>query len=159
MPALSLAASIAVETAAPPRPAVLGVDGLDAADRRLLARLRDLARRAQLTAPMAIDGTCRLAEPGPHGEAEAYGAALLRSLAQVATRPLVFYPRGAEEVGFDEAWLVRLVRCLADSDEDSARLLIGGRVTRIGRRVVTYLAKGFAERIAHPLDAENLEPF
>lgn len=159
MPALSLARPITPETTAPARPAVLAAASLDATDLRLLARVRGLARRAQLAAPLAIDGTCRLADPGPAGEAEAYGAALLRSLAEVAVRPLVFHPRGAVEVGFDEAWLVRLVRCLAEGDEDSARLLIGSRVTRIGRRVVTFLAKGFAERIAGPLDAGNLEPF
>lgn len=159
MLALSLAQPIAAETAAEARPAVLAAASLDVTDQRLLAQVRELALHAQLAAPIAIDGICRLVEPGPRGEAEAYGAALLRSLAQVAVRPLVFHPRGAVEVGFDEAWLVRLVRCMAEDDEDSARLLIGSRVTRIGRRVVTFLAKGFADRIVRPLEVEILEPF
>lgn len=160
MPALSLAMPAAIAAPAVARQAAPVARALAEEDRRLLAVLRGLAREAQLSGPIALETTCRLMDAAPEDQARAYGAALLRSLALVATRPLVFHPRGAAEVGFDEAWLVRLVRCLAEGDEDSARLLIGSRVLRIGRRIIAFLAKGFAERLGGAaLDAANLEPF
>jgi hypothetical protein len=127
------------------------------ADRALLEHLRRLARHAQLSAPLGLETTCSLIEPG---SAVSYGTALMRALAVVASRSLVFHPHGAGEASFDELWLLRLLRCLESGDTDSARLLIGGRVGRIGRRTVTFLARGLAERIAElGLDAGSLEPF
>jgi hypothetical protein len=113
-------------------------------DRALLEHLRSLARRSQLAAPVALEQTCRLIEPG---SADAYGMALMRSLSVLAARPMVFHPRGAEEASFDELWLLRLLRCIQSGDTDSARLLIGRRTDKLGRRTITWLACGFAERL------------
>jgi hypothetical protein len=127
------------------------------ADRALLDHLRGLALHAQLAAPLGLEHTCSLIEPG---SGAAYGAALMRTLSAVATRDLTFHPRGATVASFDELWLLRLLRCIESGDTDSARLLIAGRTDRIGRRTVTFLASGFAERLGEMgLDADTLEPF
>lgn len=128
-----------------------------AGDRELLAFLRGLARRAQLAPPLSLDGVCSLVAPSSPA---AYGLALMRTLDAVATRPLVFHPKGSAETSFDEAWLVRLLRCLEAGDESSARLLIGRRAGRLGQRTVGWLALGLAERLdAIGLDEARLEPF
>jgi|AACY02.3.fsa_nt_gi hypothetical protein len=118
---------------------------LSSADRALLETLRGFARDAQLSGALDLHHVCSLIEPGGLRE---HGRALLRALDVLSARPLVFHPRGAEEAGFDELWLLRLVRALQAGDSASARLLIGGRVPRSGRRVVAWLARAFAERAA-----------
>lgn len=126
-------------------------------ERVLIEYLRDLARGVQLSAPMGLEQTCSLVDPG---SARAFGMALMRALDAVATQPMAFHPRGAREASFDELWLVRLVRCIEADDTDSVRLLIGRRVSRMGRRTVTWLARGFAERLDEIcLDGSSLEAF
>jgi hypothetical protein len=130
---------------------------LAAADRRLLRLLRAVARQAQLSGPIAVDHVCSLTEPA---DPVAYGLALMRTLDAVASRPMLFHPVGAEEVGFDEMWLVRLVRCLQGGDTASARLLIDRRTERMGRRAVAFLAQGLALRLDPAgLDETSLETF
>jgi hypothetical protein len=119
--------------------------------------IRDLARRTQLSAPMPLEHACSLADPS---SPTAWGLALLRTLSHATTRPFVFHPRGEPRAGFDEAWLISLVRCLQRGDAGSARLLIGGRIGRLGRRPVAFLAQGFAARLAQAgLDGDRLEAF
>lgn len=132
-----------------PAPDARSAPPLSPGERALLEELRGYARDAQLSAPMDPMRACRLIEPG---DARAHGRALLRALGVLAVRPLTFHPRGAEEVGFDERWLLSLVRALETGDMASARLLIGGRTGKAGRRVLAWLARGYAERRAAPLD-------
>lgn len=128
-----------------------------AQDRDLLLLLRDLARRTQLSAPMTVEHACSLADPS---SPTAWGLALMRTLSHAATRPFVFHPRGEPRAGFDEAWLISLLRSLQRGDTGSARLLIGSRIGRLGRRPVAFLAQGFAARLAQGgLDGSNLEAF
>ena len=116
---------------------------LDPEDRALLEELRGYVRGAQLAGPLDLNRVCALIDPG--GAAD-YGRALIRALDATAGRRLVFHPRGARETGFDELWLVRLVRAFEEGDRPSARFLIGGRVPQTGRRLVAWLAAGLAER-------------
>lgn len=113
----------------------------------LLDWLRRLARRAQLSAPIAVDHVCSLGAPA---SAETYGLALMRTLDAVAKRPLVFHRSGSSEAGFDELWLLALLRALNDGDSASARLLIVSRAGRSGQRAVAFLAQGVAARLARP---------
>lgn len=139
-----------VQTQRPVRPLAPG-------DVRLLDALRDLARRAQLSPPLLPEHVCSLKTPS---SPQAYGLALMRNLNAMALRPLVFHPRGAVEASFDEAWLLRLLRCLQGGDPASARLLIGGRIGHYGRRTVGWLALGLAERLERlTLDEPSLERF
>ena len=150
-----MSAAQAVRRAAAPAPARIApfpgaaatprLRDLDPAERRLLEELRLYVRQAQLAGPIDLNRVCALIDPG--GAAD-YGRALIRALDATAGRRLVFHPRGATETGFDELWLVRLIRALEEGDAPSARFLIGGRVPKPGRRLVAWLAAGLAERRA-----------
>ena len=155
MTALRLLAS--TDPLSPP-PVVRGAGPVvSAADHALLTYLRRLARRAQLAAPITVDHVCALIEPA---RPDAYGLALMRTLDAVATRPLVFHPATSVEASFDEMWLLRLLRSLESGDHASAKLLIGCRINRFGRRPVAFLAQGLAARLPmSTLDGTTLEAF
>jgi hypothetical protein len=128
----------------PCQKSVPGVPSLANGDRSLIKQLRRMARQAQLSSPISIDHACSLIAPAG---AQEFGLALMRTLDAVALRPLQFHPVDAAEVGFDELWLIRLLRCLEAGDAASARLLIDTRTQRVGRRAVAYLAQGLAARL------------
>ncbi|TVQ54572.1 MAG: hypothetical protein EA355_11590 [Rhodobacteraceae bacterium] len=116
---------------------------LSAEDRRIIAFLRDCARAAHLDEPLHA-----YAAQAPAGEdAAAWGRSLLRAIGAAATRPFTLHRGRAAEVTFDERWLLRVLRSLQTGDEASAAVLIAGRVSRDGRRVLGWLARGLAERL------------
>ena len=155
MTALRLLAPI--DPLSPPAAPTGGVLALSTADRALVAYLRRLARQAQLAAPVTVDHVCALVEPA---KPDAYGLALMRTLAAVAIRPLLFHPVPSVEASFDELWMVRLLRRLGAGDHGSAKLLIGRRISRFGQRPVAFLAQGLAARLpAATLDGSSLEAF
>jgi hypothetical protein len=117
---------------------------LAACDVALIEFLRECARAAQLSEPLELHRVCPLAEDS----ARAYGRALLRALGAASARRMVFHPRRTQEVGFDERWLLRVLRALQSGDDASAAVLIAGRSARPGRRVLGWLARGLAERLS-----------
>lgn len=124
--------------------AAIAAPALDAADQALVEFLRACARSAQLAEAFQPHRACPLTED----DAAAYGRALLRALGAVSSRPVVFHPRRTPVASFDERWALRLVRALQAGDDASAAVLIGGRTAQGGRRVLAWLARGLAERIA-----------
>ena len=114
------------------------------ADAALLEVLRDLARAAQLSAPMDLDVGCALIAARPEDSLRAHGAALLRAVDASALRPVTFHRRAGGTLAFGEAWLLALVTALRDGDADSAVFLATRMIRRERRRVVLWLAERFA---------------
>jgi hypothetical protein len=117
---------------------------LAAGDVALVEFLRECARAAQLSEQLELHRVCPLTEES----ARAYGRALLRALGAASTRRMVFHPRRTREIGFDERWLLRVLRALQSGDDASAAVLIAGRSGRSGRRILGWLARGLAERLS-----------
>jgi hypothetical protein len=120
-------------------------------DEALLHRLRLSARRARLASRIDLDRACALIAPEPEQAAEVYGCTLLRALDAEAARPVVFHPGCAAPAGFDEMWLLRIVRLFQSGDEAGARFLIAGRVNLHARRKVAFLAARFAQSLPQAL--------
>lgn len=121
-------------------------EGGAACDRALLEVLRACARAAQ-----------RGPRVDPERAAAADGVTLISVLDGAALRRLTFHPRGAAEVAFGEAWVLRLLTALRAGDHGSARFLIERMVRRDRRRLVWTLAARLAT--AGNPGAADLESF
>jgi hypothetical protein len=134
----------------PVRPQDHDLRRLDAAAWSLLELLRDLAPAALRSGRLDPWRACALIAPEPAEAAAVYGTALLRVLDGAMLRALPFHRRGTPAVAFGEAWVLRLVGCVAARDEASARFLVGRAVRVHDRRAVLWLAARLAEAVAGP---------
>jgi hypothetical protein len=132
----------------PVRPQDRDLRRLDAAEWTLLERLRDLAPAALRSGRLDPWRACTLIAPEPGAAVAVYGTALLRALDGAVLCALPFHRRGTPAVAFGEAWVLRLVGCLAAQDEASARFLVGRAVRPHDRRAVLWLAARLAEAVA-----------
>lgn len=123
---------------------------LDASAWTLLERLRDLAPAALRSGRLDPWRACALIAPEPGSAVAVYGTALLRALDGAVLRALPFHRRGTPAVAYGEAWVLRLVSCLAEQDEASARFLVGRAVRSQDRRAVLWLAARLAEAVTGP---------
>ncbi len=118
---------------------------LDAADGRLVASLRRLARASRAAPRLDLHRACALLAHGSDEAADVYGMTLLRALDREAARTVVFHAGHNAAPSFDELWLLRILRLFQGGDEAGARFLIAGRVPMRSRRMIAFLAARFAE--------------
>lgn len=76
----------------------------------------------------------------------AYLETLVRCLPQAIGRIPRFHRPGAQELTFDEAWLMRLLDSVVHKDEASYEFLMRSRVERFARRSLAFLLHRIAEQ-------------
>lgn len=128
-----------------PSPATLSPE-----DARLLTCLRMFARQAKIAPRLDLDRACALIAPHPSEAMQIWGSTLLRALDAQATRAVVFHAGCAARPGFDELWLLRIIRLFQQGDDAGARFLIAGRVPHRARRKIAFLAARFAANFTSP---------
>jgi len=120
---------------------------LEAPDRRVLEPLRRAAARCRAARYLDLFGACAMLSRRESAAAPVFADALFRTLDEALGRPPRFYAAGTQEVSFDEAWLVRLLRAIRSGDEPSIQFLIHSRVAPHARRSVGFLAAGVADSL------------
>lgn len=77
---------------------------------------------------------------------DAYAEALVRCLAEATGKRLILHRPGAQEHSFDEAWLLRLIMCAREGDEDSFGFLVRSRVRASAQRNFSFLIRALVAR-------------
>ena len=119
--------------------------GFDGQFRGALNRLRLIALRCRAARRIDLFSACALLSLDRGEAAHAHAMALLRALPQALEKAPVFHVPGAQEISFDEAWILRLLQAIRERRGDSIAFLIASRIRPPHRRQIAFLAKGLAE--------------
>lgn len=119
------------------------------ADRDALNRLRLAALRCRAAARLDLFRACAMLGADREATTPAFAEALLRTLDQGLNEAPVFHAPGADDLSFDERWLMSLIGALRADDMPSATFLINSRIAQPARRSLGFLAA----RVAHGIDS------
>jgi hypothetical protein len=125
----------------------------DAETRWLLAALRDLWRRTQLSGRGDFDRACLLISGDETTTVERYASAFFQGAQIFARRRMTFFNSRSEAYSEDEMWLARILQALHNEDYTSARYLMALRIAPDGARRLMFLAQGLAARLCPPPEA------
>lgn len=112
-----------------------------------LQRLRWAALHCRTLARIDPFEACRLLDLNGSKAESNFAIAIMQCLRQGLNRKPIFHRINAEDVSFDESWLLRLVYRAKNGDVDSVHFLIASRVAPPYRRSLSYLVFGLAEQI------------
>lgn len=111
----------------------------DATAMGLLNHLRLVALECRSAARTDLFEACALLSTDKETSANAFSAALIKSLPQaLGLRPRLLRP-GVQELSFDERWLVALLTAARAGDDDSFTFLLRSRVRSEAQRNMGYL--------------------
>ena len=113
----------------------------------ILNKLRLMMARVKCSAKVDVFKACALLSSNSTTAATAYAEALLRVLRHGLGRSPTMYRPGAIEVSGDEAWLLRVILCVQQGDEDSLRFLTTRRLAKETLRPTTFLIRNLAAQI------------
>lgn len=119
--------------------------GFTAEQRAGLNRLRLLSLRCRAARRIDVFSACALLSRDRSEAAHAYATAFLRALPQALDRTPVFHIPGADEISFDEAWILQLLQAIRAGQNDSIAFLIASRIRACHRRQIAFLARGLSE--------------
>jgi hypothetical protein len=111
----------------------------------LLDHLRCVGRRSRCKASTDLFRACAALSGDRTVAVDASSEVLMRCLSQMLGRKPVLLLPGVAEVSFDEAWLIRLARCLEGGDESSTLFLLRSRIPVHARRNLVFLLHSVTE--------------
>ena len=132
-----------LDQTAAPRPG----DPLSDTDAARLNHLRHVAMTCRAKPRADLFHACALLQITPAASREAHAEALMRCLPEALGQPARLHAPGADELTFDERWLLELLRAATAGDTASTAILLGRRVGAAHRRLVRYLVSRIAEGI------------
>ena len=113
-------------------------------DAARLDELRRVAMTCRARPRADLFEACALLQVTPAATRAAHAEALLRCLHEALGQPARLHAPGADELTFDERWLLELCRAAARGDTASTAFLLGRRVGAAHRRLVRYLVSRIA---------------
>ncbi|MEM8554150.1 MAG: hypothetical protein AAGF71_04910 [Pseudomonadota bacterium] len=120
------------------------VSDLTAEQQTWLKNIRRLAGRARVEPQLDMHRACLQIGAKPCDTDGVCVQSLLRTLSQAIGRRAIFHATDAQQISFDEAWLLRLWERMAADDTDSVGFLLSSRVALPYRRPLIFLLKGTA---------------
>ncbi|WP_299687781.1 hypothetical protein [uncultured Tateyamaria sp.] len=112
---------------------------LSAQDVRYLDDLRRVAMACRVKPRADLFEACALLQVTRGATRAAHAEALMRGLNEALGKPARLHAPGADELTFDEMWLLQLGRAVATGDAASLTFLLGRRVCPEHRRLVRFL--------------------
>ena len=91
---------------------------------------------------------CALLHVSKAKSSAAHAEALVLCLREALGKPARFFAPGEREMTFDESWLAQLAMSFLRGDQSSHRFLLGSRVARENRRLVSFLVGQIVEHIS-----------
>jgi hypothetical protein len=115
-------------------------------DRDVLNRLRLCAMECRVAARVDLFEACALLTLEGEDAKRRFMDTFVRCLSDAFHRPVKWYHPGAQEVTFDEAWVLRCLSSIEAGDADSLSFLLRSRVARENRRYIGYLLGRISEQ-------------
>lgn len=106
-----------------------------------LNHLRFTAMKCRTKPQTELFQACALLQVSRSQSQTAHSEALMRCLSQALGQPARLLAPGANEMTFDEQWLVQLGKAFAAGDHLSQAFLLRSRVAHENRRLVGFLVK------------------
>ncbi|MEM7752607.1 MAG: hypothetical protein AAF230_04280 [Pseudomonadota bacterium] len=111
----------------------------DRGETGFLNHLRFVALGCRAQARTDLFEACALLTTIRSQSLRAHAEALMLCLSQALGKQAIFFRPGVDEHSFDEDWLLRLSRALAEGDEASATFLLQSRVAKEHHRHIRFL--------------------
>lgn len=111
-----------------------------------LNALRIIALKCRSAPRADLFEACALLSIKSEVAQDAHARALLKCLRQAVAHPPIFYRPEAQDISFDEAWLVQSLIAAHKGDADSFAFLIRSRVFKVHQRQIAFLIKGIARK-------------
>ena len=108
-------------------------------DRDILNRLRLCAMECRVAARVDLFEACALLTLEGEDAKRTFMATFVKCLSNAVHGPVKWYRPGAEEVTFDEAWVLRCLSTIEAGDTDSLSFLLRSQVAQDDRRYIGYL--------------------
>jgi hypothetical protein len=122
--------------------------------RKALALLRVTGARCRVMARSDLFRACAMLSADKSRAAEAVATALIRGLTGGGGLPrLRLYQPGANEVSFDELWLLSALAAANRGDSDSLTFLLARRVPAHSRRQIGFLVMALQQALARQVEA------
>lgn len=121
-------------------------DWLSVAEREILNHVRFVALNCRSAARTDLFKACATLAIDKPTARVAHVETFVKCLSQATGKSPVFYRPGVENLSFDEAWMMRLVRACQTEDGDSFRFLLHSRVVPQARRNLGFLISAMSDQ-------------
>jgi len=123
-------------------------------DQATLTLLRLVGARCRVMARTDLFRACAMLSGDRMRAAEAVATALIRGLTGAGGLPrLRLYQLGANELSFDELWLLSALSAANRGDSDSLTFLLARRVPAQSRRQIGFLVMALQQALARQVEA------